>query len=215
MSDDIRVRRRTLADYQRDPNNPHKATERGKRIVRDSLTEVGPARSAVASSDDVLLVGNTTADVAEELGMTEVIEIETDGDALIVHKRRNLASGDEKARLLRLLDNRASDFHDYQIDSLELDAADGLLDGLFRDDELLDLQIDTQIDADVNAAVDAAGEGGSRLKKDVKRAVKPVLYAEQVAVFEAALRRTGQVNRGAALIAVCQFYLDHAHAESE
>ncbi len=47
----------------------------------------------------------------------------------------------------------------------------------------------------------------ARLKKDVKRAVRPVLYADQVAVFERALRATGIVNRGEALIAVCQAYL--------
>jgi hypothetical protein len=45
--------------------------------------------------------------------------------------------------------------------------------------------------------------------------IKPVLYAEEIAVFETALRTTGERNRGKALIQVCQFYLDHARSDAE
>lgn len=210
MSDDIKVRKRKLSDYTPDPNNPNKGSERGRRIIRESLAQDGPGRSAVASADDVLLIGNQTAAVAEDMGITDVIEVEAPPNALVVVKRPDVRYGDEKARRLRVADNRAADFHSYDIEALDLDAADGLLDGLFRDDELLDLRLDLDVEADVNAAVDdaeEAGESGSRLKKDVKRAIKPVLYSDQVAVFERALRATGIVNRGEALIAICAAYL--------
>lgn len=210
MSDDIKVRKRKLSEYTKDPNNPNKGSERGRRIIRESLAQDGPGRSAVASADDVLLIGNQTAAVAEDMGITDVIEVEAPPNALVVVKRPDVQYGDEKARRLRVADNRAADFHAYDYGTLELDAMDGLLDGLFRDDELLDLRLDLDVDAEVNAAVDGAeegGEGGSRLKKDVRRAVKAVLYAPQVDVFERALRATGIVNRGEALIAICTAYL--------
>ncbi len=104
----------------------------------------------------MLLIGNQTAAVAAEMGITDVIEIEPPPNTLVVVKRPDVKYGDEKARRLRVSDNRSADFHSYDYSALELDAVDGLLDGLFRDDELLDLRLDLDIDTEVNAAVDAA-----------------------------------------------------------
>lgn len=218
MSDDITTRRRKLAEYVQDPKNANKGSDRSRRITRTSLEERGAGRSLLAAADDVFLAGNQTAKLALEAGITEVIEIETEGDVLIVHKRRDLQSGDEAARLIALEDNRARDHSEWDAEVVLLEADAGLsLEHLFRMDELEDLRLDVDVDKEINAAVDDAdadGESGSRLKKDVRRAVKPVLYADQVAVFERALRATGIVNRGDALIAVCQAYLDQVHAES-
>lgn len=216
MKDEIKVRKRKLSEYVRDPNNPNKGSERGRRLLRESLAEVGPARSIVAAADDVLLAGNQTAAAALESGIEDVIEIEAPPGALVVVKRTDIQSGDAKARRLVHADNRSGDFRSYDAEILELDAADGLLDGLFRDDELADLLLDLEVDTEVNAAVDDAAEGetGSRLKKDVRRAVKPVLYADQVAVFERALRATGIVNRGDALIAIYEAYLQSRASQS-
>ncbi len=35
MKDEIKVRKRKLSEYQADPNNPNKGSERGRRIIRD------------------------------------------------------------------------------------------------------------------------------------------------------------------------------------
>lgn len=43
-----------------------------------------------------------------------------------------------------------------------------------------------------------------------KGKVAPVLFVDQVATFEQAIRSTGLRNRGMALIAICEFYLDNA-----
>jgi hypothetical protein len=43
---------------------------------------------------------------------------------------------------------------------------------------------------------------------DAKAQIKPVLYAKEIAVFEDALRLTGEANRAAALIQICQFYIE-------
>jgi hypothetical protein len=60
-----------------------------------------------------------------------------------------------------------------------------------------------------------AGEGAKdRVPHDQQRerGIKAVVFAEQVAVFEAALRATGEANRGTALIQICQEFLN-SHAD--
>jgi hypothetical protein len=43
--------------------------------------------------------------------------------------------------------------------------------------------------------------------------IKPVLYVDQIAVFEQALRRTGETNRGKALMMVCNAYLHQTEGQ--
>lgn len=113
MSDKkINVRRRKLSDYKEDPNNANKGSKRGNEVIDDSLARVGPGRSLVADANDYLPAGNKTRAAAERAGITEVIEIETEGDAIIVHKRKDwdmLNAEDKRARLYAYFDNRASE----------------------------------------------------------------------------------------------------------
>lgn len=48
---------------------------------------------------------------------------------------------------------------------------------------------------------------------DRNQQVKAVLYPPDVEAFERAIRATGDQNRGAAIIAICEFYLEHHAAE--
>lgn len=110
---------RTLTDYSQDPHNPNRGTDRGRQAVRRSLDEVGAGRSLVADADGTLLAGNQTARAAVEAGITKVIEVETDGDALIVHRRRDLKAGDARASKVAVYDNRASELGlDWNVDEL-------------------------------------------------------------------------------------------------
>jgi len=214
-TDEIKVRRRKLEEYVQDPNNANKGSERGRRITKTSLEQRGTGRSLLAASDDVFLAGNQTAKMAQEAGITDVIEIETDGKTLIVVKRIDLQSGDEAARLIGIEDNRSRDHSEWDAEQILADIDAGLdLDHLFRLDELDDLQADFDIDSAVDAVVDAAasgeGEGGERIKgRNPAKMIKPVLYADQLEVFERAIRATGIVNRGDALVAVCAYYLEN------
>jgi site-specific DNA-methyltransferase (adenine-specific) len=111
MSDEIKIKRRKLSDYHQDPENANLGTERGAQMIQDSLSEVGAGRSLLADGGDYLVAGNKTREAAERAGITEVIEVETDGDAIIVHKRRDydlLSPEDKRARLAAFLDNRSS-----------------------------------------------------------------------------------------------------------
>ena len=74
-------------------------------------------------------------------------------------------------------------------------------------------------DAQKTTMQDVAGDGTDAEKEstqrdigDKKTQIKPVLYADEIAVFESALRQTGEKNRGHALIQVCKFYLENGQA---
>lgn len=145
--EDFVVTQRSIKDYTSDPRNARVHNPRNLGIIEESLQEVGAGRSMVADEGDMILAGNGTMEAAGNVGITKVIEIETDGDALIVHKRRNLTA-DQKVRLA-IADNLGTDtsaFDAARLKQLQIDGAD-LLNGLFRDDELVQFFATAQADA--------------------------------------------------------------------
>ena len=133
---DVKVTERHIADYTPDPENARTHSARNVDMIEDSLHAVGAGRSLVADEDDVILAGNATIGAAAAAGLTKVIEVETDGDALIVHKRRNL-DATQKIQLA-LADNRAAELATWdedQLRKLQAEAPD-LLRPLFTDTEL-------------------------------------------------------------------------------
>ena len=137
MTDDIRVKRRKLTDYHQDPENANKGTERGAQMIENSLESVGSGRSLLVDGRDYLVAGNKTRAAAERAGITEVIEIETDGEAIIVHKRRDydlLSAEDRRARLAAYLDNRTSQVSlNFDANQIAADVMAGLDMGLMFD----------------------------------------------------------------------------------
>lgn len=107
LPDGVAIRRRHIREYQFDPNNIRAHTARNVGMIEDSLEQNGAARSLVADERDVVLCGNGTLEAAAHAGIEDVIEIETDGRALIIHKRPNL-SPDQK-RHVAVADNRSGD----------------------------------------------------------------------------------------------------------
>lgn len=141
MSNDIQIRRRQLSDYAQDPQNANTGSQRGAEMISDSLAQVGPGRSLLADGHDRLVAGNKTQLSATTLGVQDVIEVETDGDAIIVHKRRDwdlLDPEDKRARLAAYYDNRASELGlSWNADQIAADFQSGIdMGGLFDPGEL-------------------------------------------------------------------------------
>lgn len=112
------VTEKDINEYIPDPENANLGTERGASMIKDSIKEHGLGRSLVADKHGILVAGNKAKQGAIDAGITKVIEIETDGDAIIVHKRRDWdLLEDESARLYAYADNRSSEV------SLNWDAA--------------------------------------------------------------------------------------------
>ncbi len=125
VSHDIEVTERQLSDYLPDPHNANKGSERGGQMIENSLRSLGSGRSLVADSKDVLVAGNKTQGGAINAGLIRVIQVATDGDAIIVHKRRDWDIENEdkpQARQYAYADNRSSALN------LEWDAAQIYID---------------------------------------------------------------------------------------
>lgn len=108
-----KVTRLKLSELTPDPANANIGTERGLRILDDSLAEVGAGRSIVTDKNGIILAGNKTAERSIDRGIEDAIEIESDGSKLIVVKRTDLDLHDPNpnnpARKLAYYDNRAGE----------------------------------------------------------------------------------------------------------
>ena len=103
-----------------DRRNYRKHDERNKKLIRKSLEELGAGRSVVIDAENELIAGNGVFEQAEVLGIKTKI-IETDGSELVVVKRTDLHTDDEKRRKLALADNATSDSSAWNIETLRED----------------------------------------------------------------------------------------------
>ena len=101
-----------LSDLIQDPENANRGTPHGNDLLKKSLREGLAGRSLLASADLTVLAGNKTLAAAQELGMKEAVFVETEGDALIVHVRKDIPNSKTKvARRLALGDNKIAELN--------------------------------------------------------------------------------------------------------
>lgn len=135
-----KITRRKLADYQPDTHNANLGSERGLQMLENSLNEDGVGRSIVADKNGKIPAGNKTMEAAALAGIEDVIEIETDGTALIVHKRVDWDLDDPTgaARRYAYRDNRTSEVSlTWDANVIAADVAAGVdLSGMWTDKEL-------------------------------------------------------------------------------
>ena len=206
------IRKRKLTDYDQNRRNHNKGTERGGALLEQSFERYGAGRSLLADAEGRLIAGNHAQQAAVDAGLTDVIEVETSGNELVVVRRRDLnLDTDTRAVEMGYLDNMAQ-VRDFDLDALQVlaDLESGAdLSLMFRDDELDLLEMQADIETMIDSALAGEGAGGKRIPGD-KAQVKVVLYAPQIATIERALMATGIVNRGEALVEICQAYLKAA-----
>lgn len=91
-----------------DPQNARVHDQQNKTAIRQSLSELGAGRSVLVDKDNVLIAGNGVYEQAQELGIPLRI-IESDGRELVIIKRTDLGTTDEKRKALAIADNRTSE----------------------------------------------------------------------------------------------------------
>lgn len=109
-----------------DGRNYRKHSDRNKALIKKSLEELGAGRSVVIDADDTLVAGNGVYEQAQKLKMP-VRVVETDGSELVVVKRTDIHTQDEKRRKLALADNAASDLSEWDVPLIETDWAKDVL----------------------------------------------------------------------------------------
>ena len=91
-----------------DNKNFNKGTEYGDRLMDESLRKFGLARSIVIDKNNRIIAGNKTAEKAADIGFTDVLVVEVDGNQLVAVKRKDIDLDSAKGRELALADNAAS-----------------------------------------------------------------------------------------------------------
>lgn len=91
-----------------DNKNFNKGTEYGDRLMDESLRKFGLARSIVIDKNNRIIAGNKTAEKAADIGFTDVLVVEVDGNQLVAVKRKDIDLDSAKGRELALADNSTS-----------------------------------------------------------------------------------------------------------
>jgi len=139
---DIKVTRRKLSDYRTDPQNHNLGSERGYRMIDDSVTQDGAGRSGLADINGLIIAGNQTFQVMADNGIEDVIEVETTGKEWVIVKRvdTDLTDPDPNntARRMSIRDNRSQEVSlNWSAEQLLADVQSGMdLSALWSKDEL-------------------------------------------------------------------------------
>lgn len=108
-----------IKDLKFDERNYRLHSEKNKELIRKSINECGLARSVVIDNENCLIGGNGVVSQLDK--NTPVRVIETDGSELVVVKRTDLKTDDEKRKRLAIMDNSTSDSSEFDLELLSMD----------------------------------------------------------------------------------------------
>lgn len=108
-----------VEDLKFDKRNYRRHSEKNQDLIKKSINEVGFGRSIVIDADNEIVCGNGV--VSQIAKSTPIKVIETNGSELIVVKRTDLKTDDEKRKQLAVMDNSSSDSSDFDLTLLQED----------------------------------------------------------------------------------------------
>ena len=105
-----------LKDLKQDKRNYRKHNKKNLDLIKKSVDEVGLGRSVVIDSENEIICGNGLVSTLDK--NTKVKVVETDGSELVVVKRTDLKTDDEKRKQLAVMDNSTSDSSEFDFELL-------------------------------------------------------------------------------------------------
>lgn len=108
-----------IKDLKQDKRNYRKHNQQNLDLIKKSVSEVGLGRSVVIDNENEIVCGNGLVSTLDK--NTPIKLIETDGSELVVVKRTDLNTNDEKRKQLAIMDNSTSDSSEFDLDSLQAD----------------------------------------------------------------------------------------------
>lgn len=97
-----------IDSLKQDDKNFNKGTKRGDIMMGHSIGNLGLGRSILLDKDNNIIAGNKTHNKARELGIEDVIVVETDGTKVVAVKRTDLSLNSKKGREMALADNKTA-----------------------------------------------------------------------------------------------------------
>lgn len=108
-----------ITDLKQDKRNYRIHNDRNLDLIKKSVNEVGLGRSIVIDSENEIVCGNGL--VSQLDTDTKIKVIETDGSELVVVKRTDLKTDDDKRKKLAIMDNSTSDSSEFDLELLSVD----------------------------------------------------------------------------------------------
>lgn len=171
-----------------DKRNYRKHSDKNKKLINKSLSENGAGRSILIDANDEIIAGNGVFEQAQALGLKTKV-IETDGSELVVVKRTDLQTDDDKRKRLAVLDNSTSDSSEFDVDLLQED---------FDIPELeeMGIEIDNVEDTTINEPTDEKIEEAEKLINEaVKRACDELaIQYDALEGFSFITKHTAKIN---------------------
>lgn len=109
-----------MVNIKFDKRNYRKHNDKNKGLINKSLEECGAGRSILIDNEGEIIAGNGVYEQAQALNIPVKI-VETDGSELVVVKRTDLATDDEKRKRLAVMDNSSSDTSEFDFSLLQED----------------------------------------------------------------------------------------------
>lgn len=114
------IKQGKISDLTPDTLNANKHTQYGMHLMEKSISELGLGRSIIVDKNGKIIGGNATVETAANLGLENVIIIETTGDQLVAVKRMDIDLDSERGRSLALADNATSKVNlDWDADAIQ------------------------------------------------------------------------------------------------
>ena len=108
-----------IKDLKQDKRNYRTHNKKNLDLIKKSVKEVGLGRSVVIDNENEIVCGNGLVSTLDK--NTPIKVIETDGSELVVVKRTDLKTDDEKRKQLAIMDNSTSDSSEFDLESLQAD----------------------------------------------------------------------------------------------
>ena len=108
-----------LKDIKQDKHNYRVHNERNLSLIKKSIDEVGFGRSIVVDSQNEIIAGNGLVSQIDK--DTKIKVVETDGSELVVVKRTDPKTEDDKRKQLAIMDNSTSDNSTFDFALLQSD----------------------------------------------------------------------------------------------
>jgi len=176
-----------VKDLKSDRRNYRKHNQKNLSLIKKSISEVGLGRSIVIDNENEIICGNGL--VSQLDNNTPVKIIETDGSELVVVKRTDLQTDDDKRKRLAVLDNSTSDSSEFDVDLLQED---------FDIPELeeMGIEIDNVEDTKIDEPTDEKIEEAEKLINEAVREAcnEIVLQYDVLDGFSFITKHTAKIN---------------------
>ncbi len=102
------LKKTKIANLIPDNLNANKGTEYGQHFIEKSLRELGAGRSILLDKNNRIIAGNKTVENVANIGLEDVLIIETDGNQIVAVKRTDIDIDTEQGHKMAIADNSTS-----------------------------------------------------------------------------------------------------------